>query len=135
MSLPYQKAILEEAKSQDGLWILAKGLGILEILNNLVETYEEHKNLVVVLNVLPSDLGPVTSRKHVQIDAEYGDYNLRFKNWKRKNLFFFHVSFFFSLDCFFFVCFYFFFAFFLSFSTKGQQISEKTRICFFESNS
>ncbi|KAJ1967774.1 DNA repair protein RAD16 [Dimargaris xerosporica] len=52
--LPFQKQILAEVNEQDGLLVLARGLGLRTILLHLLRAYADPRNLVLLLNT-PAD--------------------------------------------------------------------------------
>lgn len=69
--LKFQDSILEESTKNDGLWILAKGIGLDKILSSLVSQYVEQKLLVIILNLHPSKLDFDTSRNFSYITSDY----------------------------------------------------------------
>lgn len=46
--LHFQREILKDAVDKSGLWILARGLGVLQVISALIKQYEKEKQLVVV---------------------------------------------------------------------------------------
>ncbi|KAJ1972664.1 DNA repair protein RAD16 [Dimargaris verticillata] len=52
--LPFQKQILAEVNEQDGLLVLARGLGLRTIVLHLLRAYADPRNLVLLLNT-PAD--------------------------------------------------------------------------------
>lgn len=69
--LKFQETILEESLKNDGLWILAKGIGLNKILSSLISQYVTQKLLVIVLNLHPSKLDFDTSRKFSYITSDF----------------------------------------------------------------
>jgi DNA excision repair protein ERCC-4 len=82
--ISYQSEVLKDAVANSGLWIMAKGIGLLQIVSALVAHYEKEKQLVVVsfldmslcmitlkvLNVTPQELGPIAERKYTYIQHD-----------------------------------------------------------------
>jgi hypothetical protein len=73
--LKFQEMILQEAlntQSRNGLWILAKGIGLKRILCSLLAHYVKNaKLLVIVLNVNPTLLPDERLRKCVYVTSEF----------------------------------------------------------------
>lgn len=79
--LHFQREILRDAVVSDGLWVLANGLGVLQVVSALIKQYEKEKQLIVVcqehpllqhqvLNATPQDLGPIAERKYSLIQHD-----------------------------------------------------------------
>jgi hypothetical protein len=99
--LKYQEEILTQCLKFDGLWVLAPGLGVLEVIENLLirlacpqkstnhiplsmknssnEKNESkndvsstaHRGNIIVLNLHPEHLPNTSPRQHIYVNAEY----------------------------------------------------------------
>lgn len=70
LSIQFHKDIANEVVSFDGLWLLGAGLGLTPLLERIISGYEQHKELVVVLNIEPSRFSPLFAERHPLIVAE-----------------------------------------------------------------
>ena len=55
LPLGFQREILNEIVAEDGLLILARGLGLRKVLCSLLKMYTDNSHLVLLINSTPAD--------------------------------------------------------------------------------
>lgn len=69
--LAFQESVAQEVLSSGGaLWLLAPGLGLRSLFARLLDLYQPHQQLIIVLGITPEELGPLETLRFTHITGE-----------------------------------------------------------------